>query len=81
VYLQGVTSKTTARTIDDLRGIVSNQVALLKERSAVSVLSREDADVLLKIVKTFQMVDTVTDREHAKYDLTRLSEDELKALC
>lgn len=81
VYLQGITSKQNARTIDDLRAIVTNQIGLLRECSGSEIFTDKRAEVLLKVVKAFQIMDSAADKEIDKYDLSQLSEEELKALA
>lgn len=81
VYLQGITSKQNARTIDDLRTIITNQIGLLRQCSGSDVFTDKRADVLLKLVKAFEIMDKATEKEHAKYDLTQLTDEELKALA
>lgn len=80
VYLSNATSKANCEVLSDLREIVRSQVALLKVHSRGDLLSNAEADVLLKLTKVYQMMDSSTEKEHGKYDFSQLSEEKLKSL-
>lgn len=81
VRLMRATSESNAGIIEDIRDAVRNQVARIKATSACEDLTCQQADTLLKLTKVFQIMDTATDKEHAKYNFSTLSEDQLRALA
>lgn len=80
VHLERKTSEVNSRVLDGIRGIIANQVELIK-RDSSERMSPAEADVLLKLCRTYQIMDVSTDKEHAKYDFSQFSVEELKKLA
>jgi hypothetical protein len=80
VYLMNATSESNCDILSDIREIVQNQVMQLKHAARDSILTVGQADVLMKLTKVYQVMDSSTDKEHNKYDFSQLSEEKLKKL-
>lgn len=77
VVMQKVTSQANSAILNDLRSIVRNQVDLLRQSAGSEAMSEAQANVLMKLAKTYQLMNNETEKEQKNYDYSALSDEEL----
>lgn len=81
VYLESATSEANCDILSDIREIVRSTVNRLSVKTQTQELNSKEADILLKITKVYQALDSSTEKEHAKYQMTDKSVEDLKAIA
>jgi hypothetical protein len=59
---------------------VRTEVKRLKRVTEHESLNSKQAEILMKLAKTYQLMDTATDKEHLKYRLNERTDEDLKSM-
>ncbi len=71
------TAADNADILTEMRDIVRNQLRLLRQGTASAQFTPKEAAILHKLAQTYAILDAKTREEHARYDYSDMSEEEL----
>ncbi len=75
--LMVATARDNADILTEMRDIVRNQLNLLRKNTTSAQFSPKEAAILHKLAQTYAILDAKTREEHARYDYSDMSEEEL----